>query len=63
MVTAHVLPTIIIMYSPLAQQVEEWTGVPPRHFGIHRFICRSLLFFSSIFVAETIPNFGVFAQL
>ncbi|KAL6731762.1 hypothetical protein Aduo_002594 [Ancylostoma duodenale] len=63
MITAHVLPTIIIMYSPLAQQVEEWVGVPPRHFGIHRFICRSLLFFGSIFVAETIPNFGVFAQL
>ncbi|EYB93038.1 hypothetical protein Y032_0187g1131 [Ancylostoma ceylanicum] len=30
MVTVHVLPTIIIMFSPLAQQVEEWAAVPPR---------------------------------
>ncbi|EPB69776.1 hypothetical protein ANCCEY_11148 [Ancylostoma ceylanicum] len=63
MVTVHVLPTIIIMFSPLAQQVEEWAAVPPRHFGIRRFICRSLLFFSSIFVAESIPSFGVFVDL
>ncbi|EYB93042.1 hypothetical protein Y032_0187g1132 [Ancylostoma ceylanicum] len=33
------------------------------YFGIRRFICRSLLFFSSIFVAESIPSFGVFVDL
>nr|CDJ98161.1 Amino acid transporter domain containing protein [Haemonchus contortus] len=28
MITVHVLPTVVIVFSPLAQQVEEWTNVP-----------------------------------
>ncbi|EYB93039.1 hypothetical protein Y032_0187g1132 [Ancylostoma ceylanicum] len=63
MITVHVLPTIIIVFCPLAQQVEEWTGVPSRHFGFRRFATRSLLLFGCIFTAESIPHFGVFLDL
>ncbi|KHJ88598.1 transmembrane amino acid transporter protein [Oesophagostomum dentatum] len=63
MITVHVLPTIVIVFSPLAQQVEEWTGVPSRHFGVRRFIIRSLLLLGCIFTAESIPHFGVFLDL
>ncbi|KAK6731625.1 hypothetical protein RB195_007848 [Necator americanus] len=63
MITVHVLPTIIIVFSPLAQQVEEWAGVPSRHFGIHRFAIRSLLLLGCIFTAESIPHFAVFLDL
>ncbi|KAK6037963.1 transmembrane amino acid transporter protein [Cooperia oncophora] len=63
MITVHVLPTVVIVFSPLAQQVEEWTGVPQRHFSAHRFAMRSLLLLGIIFTAESIPHFGVFLDL
>uniref|UniRef100_A0A0K0CV09 Aa_trans domain-containing protein n=1 Tax=Angiostrongylus cantonensis TaxID=6313 RepID=A0A0K0CV09_ANGCA len=63
MITLHVLPTVVIVFSPLAQQVELWTGVPSRHFSTRRFITRSLIFVGIVFTAETIPHFGVFLDL
>ncbi|KAJ1373333.1 hypothetical protein KIN20_035709 [Parelaphostrongylus tenuis] len=63
MVTLHVLPTVVIVFSPLAQQVEQWTGVPSRHFGMRRFVIRSLIFAGIVFTAESIPHFGVFLDL
>ncbi|VDL71754.1 unnamed protein product [Nippostrongylus brasiliensis] len=59
MITVHVLPTVVIVFSPLAQQVEDWSGVPSRHFGLQRFAIRSLILFGIIFTAESIPHFGV----
>ncbi|WKX89429.1 hypothetical protein Q1695_008803 [Nippostrongylus brasiliensis] len=63
MITVHVLPTVVIVFSPLAQQVEDWSGVPSRHFGLQRFAIRSLILFGIIFTAESIPHFGVFLDL
>ncbi|PIO68332.1 hypothetical protein TELCIR_09882 [Teladorsagia circumcincta] len=63
MITVHVLPTVVIVFSPLAQQVEEWTNVPQRHFSARRFAIRSLILFGIVFTAESIPHFGVFLDL
>ncbi|KAK6013464.1 transmembrane amino acid transporter protein [Ostertagia ostertagi] len=59
MITVHVLPTVVIVFSPLAQQVEEWTNVPQRHFSMRRFAIRSVMLFGIVFTAESIPHFGV----
>ncbi|VDO19795.1 unnamed protein product [Heligmosomoides polygyrus] len=59
MITVHVLPTVVIVFSPLAQQVEEWAGVPQRHFSARRFAIRSLILFGIVFTAESVPHFSV----
>uniref|UniRef100_A0A1I7XE62 Aa_trans domain-containing protein n=1 Tax=Heterorhabditis bacteriophora TaxID=37862 RepID=A0A1I7XE62_HETBA len=62
MITLHVLPTIVIVFSPLAQQFEEWVSVP-QHFGWKRIVTRSLILFACVFTAESVPHFGVFLDL
>ncbi|PAV73887.1 hypothetical protein WR25_16071 [Diploscapter pachys] len=62
LITLHVMPTVIIVFSPLSQQVEEWTRVP-QNFGIRRVIVRSALLGASLFVALSLPNFGIFLDL
>ncbi|KAK6030356.1 transmembrane amino acid transporter protein, partial [Ostertagia ostertagi] len=62
MIALHVITTIVIVFSPLTQQVEEILRIP-HHFGWQRFIVRSVLFWTVIFVALSLPNFGPLLDL
>uniref|UniRef100_A0A7I4YRL9 Aa_trans domain-containing protein n=1 Tax=Haemonchus contortus TaxID=6289 RepID=A0A7I4YRL9_HAECO len=62
MIALHVITTIVIVFSPLTQQVEEILRIP-HHFGWQRFLVRSVLFWTVIFVALSLPNFGPLLDL
>ncbi|KAK6051580.1 transmembrane amino acid transporter protein [Cooperia oncophora] len=62
MIALHVITTIVIVFSPLTQQVEEILRIP-HHFGWQRFLVRSILFWTVIFVAVSLPNFGPLLDL
>ncbi|CAI4221793.1 unnamed protein product [Auanema sp. JU1783] len=62
MITLHVLPTIIIIFSPIAQQFEDWTRVP-HDFSYKRVLARSFILCMVVFVGLSIPDFGVFLDL
>uniref|UniRef100_A0A8R1E1X8 Aa_trans domain-containing protein n=1 Tax=Caenorhabditis japonica TaxID=281687 RepID=A0A8R1E1X8_CAEJA len=62
LITAHILPTIIIVLSPLSQQVEEWIKIPNK-FGIRRFLVRTLILGLTTFTALSVLKLGVFLDL
>ncbi|CAI5437806.1 unnamed protein product [Caenorhabditis angaria] len=62
LITAHILPTIIIVLSPMSQQVEEWIKIP-NEFGFRRIIVRSLVIAASIFTALSVLKLGLFVDL
>ncbi|CAJ0596928.1 unnamed protein product [Cylicocyclus nassatus] len=62
MVALHVITTIVIVFSPLTQQVEDLLQIS-HDFGWQRFFVRSFLFWTLIFVALSVPNFGPFLDL
>ncbi|CAI2294316.1 unnamed protein product [Caenorhabditis sp. 36 PRJEB53466] len=62
LITAHILPTIIIVLSPLAQQVEEWIKIP-NEFGARRFFVRTFIMALVGFTALSVLQIGVFLDL
>ncbi|CAB3408091.1 unnamed protein product [Caenorhabditis bovis] len=62
LITAHILPTIIIVMSPMTLQVEEWTGVP-NHFSLARFGVRTCILFLAVFMALSVLKLGIFVNL
>ncbi|EYC19081.1 hypothetical protein Y032_0025g1161 [Ancylostoma ceylanicum] len=62
MIALHVITTIVIVFSPMTQQIEDLLRIP-HHFGWQRFLVRSLLFWTIIFVALSLPNFGPLLDL
>ncbi|VDM80125.1 unnamed protein product [Strongylus vulgaris] len=57
MISLHVITTIVIAFSPMTQQVEALLRIS-HSFGWQRFLVRTFLFWTLIFVALTVPNFG-----
>ncbi|KHJ86349.1 hypothetical protein OESDEN_13905 [Oesophagostomum dentatum] len=62
MIALHVITTIIIVFSPMTQQIEHLLRIP-HEFGWQRFLVRSVLFWTLIFVALSVPNFGPLLDL
>ncbi|CAD6184430.1 unnamed protein product [Caenorhabditis auriculariae] len=62
MITLHIFPTIVIVFSPLSQQVEEWFRAP-NEFGVKRFLIRTLLLGCSTFLSLSVLKLGVFLDL
>ncbi|VDL70042.1 unnamed protein product [Nippostrongylus brasiliensis] len=62
MIALHVITTIVIVVSPITQQIEEILKTP-HHFGWQRFLVRTSLFWFIIFVALSVPNFGPLLDL
>lgn len=62
LITAHIMPTIIIVLSPLAQQVEEWIKIP-NQFGARRFLVRTVILFLVCFTALSVLKLGLFFGL
>ncbi|CAO4363428.1 unnamed protein product [Caenorhabditis nigoni] len=62
LITAHILPTIIIVLSPLSQQVEEWIRIP-NQFGARRFLVRTIVLFLVCFTALSVLKLGLFLDL
>lgn len=76
LITAHVLPAILIFFCPLAHQVEEWTNcshgilhwkktiiISLAELGFQRFFARSFVLLLCVFTALSLPNFGVVMDL
>uniref|UniRef100_A0A914EE17 Amino acid transporter transmembrane domain-containing protein n=1 Tax=Acrobeloides nanus TaxID=290746 RepID=A0A914EE17_9BILA len=62
LITLHVILALTIIFNPLNQELEEFLNVP-QDFGIQRILSRSVMMLAVIFVAETVPNFGVLLDL
>ncbi|CAA22315.1 Amino acid transporter transmembrane domain-containing protein [Caenorhabditis elegans] len=62
LITAHILPTIIIVLSPLSQQVEEWIKIP-NQFGCRRVLVRTFILFLVMFTALSVLKLGLFLDL
>ncbi|CAI4229434.1 unnamed protein product [Auanema sp. JU1783] len=62
MVTIHVLFSIIVIGNPVLQGVEQVFKVQDK-MGSGRFVVRSIIFFAAIFIAATLPDFGIFLDL
>ncbi|CAD6188105.1 unnamed protein product [Caenorhabditis auriculariae] len=62
LIAIHVITTVVIVFSPLVQEVEQLLHVP-HHFGWKRFVVRSILFWLVIFVALSVPQFGPLMDL
>ncbi|KAF1771627.1 hypothetical protein GCK72_003454 [Caenorhabditis remanei] len=62
LITAHIMPTIIIVLSPLSQQVEEWIKIP-NQFGARRALVRTLILFCVCFTALSVLKLGLFLDL
>ncbi|EGT31378.1 hypothetical protein CAEBREN_28936 [Caenorhabditis brenneri] len=77
LITAHIMPTIIIVLSPLSQQVEEWIKIPNREFGgwqntnykkvsefgARRVLVRTIILFLVCFTALSVLKLGLFLDL
>ncbi|PAV72027.1 hypothetical protein WR25_22459 [Diploscapter pachys] len=62
MIAIHVVTTIVIVFSPLAQQVEDLFKIPHK-FGWQRIVIRTFLFWMIIFIGLTLPHFGPMMDL
>lgn len=62
LITLHVVLALTIVFNPINQELEEVLNVP-QGFGIKRVLCRSLMMVAVVFVAETVPEFGVLLDL
>uniref|UniRef100_A0A914EAX9 Amino acid transporter transmembrane domain-containing protein n=1 Tax=Acrobeloides nanus TaxID=290746 RepID=A0A914EAX9_9BILA len=61
-ITLHVIFTLIIMFNPMNQEVEEMLGVP-QEFGIWRIVSRGGVLAAAVLIAETVPKFGPMLNL
>ncbi|VDK44068.1 unnamed protein product [Anisakis simplex] len=62
LITLHVVLALTIVFNPINQEFEEILNVP-QEFGWKRVLCRSVMMAAVIFVAETVPEFGVLLDL
>jgi vesicular inhibitory amino acid transporter len=62
LVTMHVILALTIIFNPLNQEWEELLKVP-HEMGIGRVAARTIMMVFVVFVAETVPNFGVLLDL
>lgn len=62
LITLHVVLALTIVFNPLNQEWEELLNVP-QEMGIKRVLARSAMMVAVVFVAETVPNFGVLLDL
>lgn len=62
MITIHVLVSILIIGNPLSQGAEHLLKIKDE-LGLGRIVVRTVVFWSSILVALTFPNFGIFLDL
>lgn len=62
LITLHVILALTIVFNPLNQEWEEFLRVP-LHFGWQRIAARTTMMIAVVFVAETVPNFGVLLDL
>uniref|UniRef100_A0A914ZEA2 Amino acid transporter transmembrane domain-containing protein n=1 Tax=Parascaris univalens TaxID=6257 RepID=A0A914ZEA2_PARUN len=62
LITLHVVLALTIVFNPINQEFEEMLNVP-QEFGVKRVLCRSAMMAAVVFVAETVPEFGVLLDL
>jgi amino acid permease len=62
LITLHVCLALTIMFNPINQEVEEVFNLP-QTFGWQRIVARSGMMAACVFVAESIPHFGVIFDL
>jgi len=62
LITLHVCLALTIMFNPINQEVEEVFNLP-QTFGWQRIVARSGMMLACVFVAESIPHFGVIFDL
>jgi vesicular inhibitory amino acid transporter len=62
LITLHVVLALTIIFNPLNQELEDMFNVP-HHFGYQRVLTRSAMMAATVFVAETVPHFGVLLDL
>ncbi|VDM39473.1 unnamed protein product [Toxocara canis] len=62
LITLHVVLALTIVFNPINQEFEELLNVP-QEFGIKRVLSRSAVMVAVLFVAVTVPEFGVLLDL
>ncbi|CAI2351813.1 unnamed protein product [Caenorhabditis sp. 36 PRJEB53466] len=62
LITLHVALALTIIFNPLNQEFEECLNLS-HNFGWQRIFSRAFVMVSVVFVAESIPNFGVLLDL
>uniref|UniRef100_A0A8R1ECZ3 Aa_trans domain-containing protein n=1 Tax=Caenorhabditis japonica TaxID=281687 RepID=A0A8R1ECZ3_CAEJA len=62
LITLHVALALTIIFNPLNQEFEECLNLS-HDFGWQRIISRAFVMISVVFVAESVPNFGVLLDL
>jgi len=62
LITLHVILALTIVFNPINQELEEMFNVP-QYFGYHRVLTRTGMMALVVFVAETVPHFGVLLDL
>jgi vesicular inhibitory amino acid transporter len=62
LITLHVILALTIVFNPINQELEELFNVP-QYFGYQRVLTRSGMMVLVVFVAETVPHFGVLLDL
>uniref|UniRef100_A0A1I8AB28 Aa_trans domain-containing protein n=1 Tax=Steinernema glaseri TaxID=37863 RepID=A0A1I8AB28_9BILA len=62
LIAIHCILTLVFVLNPLNQEAEEHLNLP-HTFGLERVICRSIMMFLVVFVAESVPTFGPLVNL
>uniref|UniRef100_A0A0K0E4C1 Aa_trans domain-containing protein n=1 Tax=Strongyloides stercoralis TaxID=6248 RepID=A0A0K0E4C1_STRER len=57
-ITLHVVLALTIVFNPLNQEFEDLLSIP-HEMGYKRVVTRTIMMIAVVFVAETVPNFGV----
>uniref|UniRef100_A0AC35U783 Aa_trans domain-containing protein n=1 Tax=Rhabditophanes sp. KR3021 TaxID=114890 RepID=A0AC35U783_9BILA len=62
LITIHVICALTIVFNPLNLEFEDFFNVP-HHMGIKRVVARTAMMAAVVFVAESVPQFGVLLDL
>jgi len=62
LITCHALFVYFILINPISQDLEEVLGIP-KHFTWKRIFTRTFMVLFILFVALTVPNFGILLNL
>uniref|UniRef100_A0A0N4ZIT5 Aa_trans domain-containing protein n=1 Tax=Parastrongyloides trichosuri TaxID=131310 RepID=A0A0N4ZIT5_PARTI len=62
LITLHVILALTIVFNPLNQEFEDLLSIP-HEMGYKRVVARTVMMIAVVFVAETVPNFGVLLDL